>query len=87
MPATVSYFDVAASLARRHVPVITDDRTERAMHTVHDAIMDFESAIRVATRSDRLAQLEERAEALMHLWSQVYETARDKRQAVQDVGR
>jgi hypothetical protein len=83
-------FDLAVADARRYfgiVPAVSDDRTERAMHAVHDALLDFEHAIRAAITSPRLAQLEERAEALMLLWSQVYEQARDKRQAVQDVGR
>jgi hypothetical protein len=83
-------FDLAVADARRYfgiVPAVSEDRTERGMHSVHDAILDFESAIRAGITSNRLAQLEERAEALMLLWSQVYETARDKRQALQDVGR
>jgi hypothetical protein len=37
--------------------------------------------------SARLSQLEQQVFHLMNLWCRIYEQARDKRQALQDVGR
>jgi hypothetical protein len=83
-------FDIAVADARRYfgiVPAVSEDRCERAMHNVHESILDFENAIRAGVSSARLSQLEQQVFHLMNLWCRIYEQARDKRQALQDVGR
>lgn len=90
----LAYFEITAESARREsdriqrrldeprqIPVL--DPTERAMHAVHDAVLEFDRAIVNTTSTARLAQLEERAAAFEELWAKLREQARDKTLAIE----